>query len=366
MTSRSAEHLSEITAFSTRARGRCLVVVLPALNESATIRQVLERIPRHIDGIDAIQTVVVDDGSTDDTAELAEAAGAVVVRHPHNLGVGAAFASGLDEALGLGADVIVNMDADGQFRPEDIPALIDPILRKGYGFVTCTRFADAGKVPEMPWIKIWGNRMMCRLVNAITQGPKFTDVSCGFRAYSRETALRLNLFGSFTYTQETFIDLAAKRVAMTEVPLVVRGVREHGKSRVASNLLRYALNASAIILRAFRDWRPLTFFGGIALVFLLIGTAMVSFVGCWWLATSRTAPWTSLITLGATNVVLGIVFGVLALVADQIGRVRSIQERLLYLQRVRQFENATNVRPPNVAVDDELVSPNDKASKQHC
>lgn len=315
-----------------------LVVILPALNESATIVDVIQRIPRSIMGITAVEMIVVDDGSTDTTSHLARQCGAEVVRHPTNLGVGAAFASGIEAALHRGADVIVNMDADGQFRPEDIPELIAPIVRDGFGFVTCTRFADRDKLPQMPAIKLWGNRMMCRLINAITGGPKFTDVSCGFRAYSRDTALKLNLFGRFTYTQESFIDLAAKGIAMTEVPLVVRGEREHGQSRVASNLWRYGFRGLTIILRALRDWRPLLFFGSIALLFLIAGIALVGFVGCVWLLTGRTSPWTSLITIGGVSLVMGVAFAVLSLVADQIGRVRQIQETLLYQQRLASMQ----------------------------
>jgi glycosyltransferase involved in cell wall biosynthesis len=317
-----------------------LVVVIPALNEAATIGEVIRRIPFEIDSVEGVEVVVVDDGSTDETARLAREAGATVIRHPRNLGVGVAFQSGIEAALRRGADVIVNMDGDGQFRPEDIPALIRPIVEEGYGFVTCTRFADRSKLPEMPRIKLWGNRMMCRLVGAITGGPRFTDVSCGFRAYSRDTALRLNLFGAFTYTQETFIDLAAKRIAMTEVPLTVRGEREHGQSRVASNLWRYGFRTLTIIMRALRDWRPLLFFGSIALAFLLLGGALLLFVGGWWLATSHTSPWTSLITLGGVSTVLGIAFVVLALIADQIGRSRKIQEEILYFERSRDRNGA--------------------------
>lgn len=315
-----------------------LVVILPALNESATIANVIQRIPRSIAGIGSVEVIVVDDGSTDTTAHLARQCGAEVVRHPTNLGVGAAFGSGIEAALARGADVIVNMDADGQFRPEDIAELIAPIVRDGFGFVTCTRFADRDKLPQMPAIKLWGNRMMCRLINAITGGPKFTDVSCGFRAYSRDTALKLNLFGRFTYTQESFIDLAAKGIAMTEVPLVVRGEREHGQSRVASNLWRYGFRSLTIILRALRDWRPLLFFGSIALLFLIAGIALVGFVGCVWLLTGRTSPWTSLITIGGVSLVMGVAFAVLSLVADQIGRVRQIQETLLYQQRAASMQ----------------------------
>jgi len=317
-----------------------LVVIMPALNEEATIESVVRRVPRTIPPFQTVEILVVDDGSTDRTAELAEQAGAIVVRHSHNMGLGAAFATGVDAALRLGADIIVNMDSDGQFSPEDIPALVRPIIDKGYGFVTCTRFAKPEFVPKMPRIKRWGNRLMCRLVNWIIWGAKFTDVSCGFRAYTRDTALRLNLFGKFTYTQESFIDLAAKGILMTEVPLRVRGVREHGKSRVASNLWKYAFESLPIIVRAMRDTRPLKFFGLLALVFFLLGVGLGGFVSVWWCVTGRTSPWTSLITLGAANVIVGIIIGIMALIADQIGRVKKVQEELLRIARMNYFANS--------------------------
>ncbi|QDS91034.1 Undecaprenyl-phosphate mannosyltransferase [Rosistilla ulvae] len=337
--------------------GQRLAVIIPALNEARTIGDVIDRIPREIDGIDSIRVIVIDDGSRDATAEIATQHGATVVQHPRNLGVGAAFAAGLEYALRSGADVIVNMDGDGQFRPEDIPDLIAPILTRRYGFVTCTRFADVEKLPEMPQIKLWGNRMMCRLVNAIIGGDGFTDVSCGFRAYSRDTALRMNLFGSFTYTQETFIDLAAKRISMTEVPLVVRGEREHGKSRVASNLWHYAFRTSSIILRALRDWRPLLFFGSIAVTFSGLGVAMLAFVGWWWITFHQTSPWTSLITVGGVFAVMGVAFAVLALIADQIGRSRKIQEQLLYMQRQQAYARSGSELDRATPLRENLIEP---------
>ena len=313
-----------------------LVVVIPALNESATIHHVIGQIPPSISGIDSIRVVVVDDGSTDDTHEKALKAGATVVCHPTNLGVGAAFVTGIERALQMGADIIVNMDGDGQFQPTDIEKLIQPIIENGFGFVTCTRFQDPDRIPAMPRIKILGNKAMCWIVRWIT-GQKLTDVSCGFRAYTRETALKMNLFGRFTYTQESFIDLASKQVAITEVPLDVRGEREFGKSRVASNLFRYAIRTSAIILRAFRDNKPLLFFGGIAFAFLALAIACFGYVGIWWLCSGRTSPWTSLLFLGSASTVIGVGVGVLSLIADQLGRVRRTQDRLLYLQRIRHL-----------------------------
>jgi len=184
-------------------------------------------------------------------------------------------------------------------------------------------------------VKKWGNRLMCRIINWIIWGGHFTDVSCGFRAYSRETALRLNLFGTFTYTQETFIDLAAKGVRMVEVPLKVRGVREHGKSRVASNLWRYATNALLIILRSMRDIRPLKFFGLISLILLVLGVVSGGFVFCWWLATGGTSPFRSVLVGCATFLILGFLVGILALLADMLGRMRKNQEQLLVMLKRR-------------------------------
>ncbi|MBI3421096.1 MAG: glycosyltransferase family 2 protein, partial [Candidatus Sungbacteria bacterium] len=242
------------TLYQLKANSYKLVIIIPALNEAKTIGSVIAAIPRAIPGISSIKTLVVNDGSTDNTEQIAKEAGAMVVSHHTPQGVGAAFHTALRHALKMGADVIVNVDADGQFNPVDIPTLIKPILHNTAGFVTASRFT--GKTPDldMPAAKKWGNKWVTRMVNFIT-GKQFTDVSCGFRAYSRETALRLTLFGKFTYTQETLIDAVFKDIEITEVPLTVRGQREHGQSRVASNLWRYAAKSASIMLRTARDWR---------------------------------------------------------------------------------------------------------------
>src|SRR3989344_500878 len=174
-----------------------LVVIIPALNEERTIGDVISAIPKAIDGIDKIEVIVINDGSRDDTVVIAQQRGAQVVSHPRPLEVGAAFHTGIEAALEASADIIVNIDADGQFNPADIPALIKPILTGEAEFVSATRFAKSEFMPKMPGVKRWGNQQVMRMVNFIT-GKKFTDVSCGFRAYSRETALRLVLFGKFT------------------------------------------------------------------------------------------------------------------------------------------------------------------------
>ncbi len=319
-----------------------LLVIIPALNEEASIQSVIGAIPKSFPGVDAIETIVIDDGSTDRTAELAEEAGAQVVRHGRNRGVGAAFSTGLHAALAAGADIVVNMDGDGQFDPGTIPELVRPVLEDRADFVTCTRFAKRELVPEMPWIKRSGNRIVAGIINLLT-GHEFTDVSCGFRAYSRETALKLNLFGDFTYTQETFLDLVQKRVRIAEVPLPVRGEREFGESRVASSVTRYAARAGSIILLALRDTRPLIFFGLMGLIVIFLGLTAGGFVLGHWIATGQTTPYQSVIILSAVLLILGFLLVVLALIADMLGRIRRNQDHILYLLRKRLWDR----RPPS-------------------
>jgi len=314
--------------------GAHLVVIIPALNEEKTIGAVVRQVPRDIEGIARTSVIVIDDGSTDATAQLAREAGATVIRHRSNRGVGASFRTGVSAALDAGADVLVNMDGDGQFDPADIPALIRPILDGAAGMVTCTRFARADLVPDMPKLKLWGNRMMCRLINRICWRARYTDVSCGFRAYSREAAMKLTLFGDFTYTQESFIDLAGKGEHIVEVPLKVRGVRKFGQSRVASNLWRYGVRSLWIIVCAARDVRPLAFFGGMGALLSILGAVCGLIVFGWWLATGRTWPLRSLLLGSGVFLVLGFLLFVLALVADMLGRQRALLERILLRQRM--------------------------------
>ncbi len=315
---------------------RRLVIVMPALNEAATVQSVIEQIPGEIEGIDEIRVIVVDDGSKDETAAIARAAGAEVVSHPRPRGVGAAFQTGVGAALERRADVMVNIDSDGQFDPTDIPKLVGPIVAGRADFVTASRFAEKEFHPEMSSMKFWGNQGMSLLISMLT-GRKFHDVSCGFRAYSRETLLRLNLHGQFTYTQESFLDLTYKGLSILEVPVHVRGTREHGESRVASNLFRYAVSTSKIIFRSFCDYRPILVFGSIGIALLATSALLAVFLLTHWLQTGYFTPhkWAGFTAgyLGA----MGFLVGVSGLVADMLGRMRMNQERILYELRKKAY-----------------------------
>src|SRR5436190_21071034 len=299
-----------------------LAVTIPAQNEEKTIGLVIAGIPRNIPGITELEVIVMNDGSTDRTAQIAERAGALVVNLVGRPGLGQVFRTGLERAMRRGADIIVNIDGDMQFNPADIAALVEPLLDDRADFVTCTRFADPALRPVMPVVKFHGNRAVTRIINWVCGGTKFTDVSCGFRAFNREAAYRLTLFGRFTYTQETFIDLFAKGLRIVEVPLKVRGVREHGKSRIARSIFKYASNSFPIILRAMRDIQPLKFFGGISLFLTLIGMLLGGFMAGWYLWHRKTSPFTSLIPIFGIFLTLGFLLFVLALLADMLGRHR--------------------------------------------
>ena len=315
-----------------------LVVTIPALNEEKTIGQVVRGVPTQIVGVDEIEILVINDGSTDATALEAAHAGASVINLKGGDGLGTVFRTGLERAMRREADIIVNIDGDGQFNSADIAKLIQPILDDRADFVTCSRFADPALKPEMPIVKYYGNQVVTKIINWICGGTRFSDVSCGFRAFSREAAYRLTLFGRFTYTQECFIDLFSKGVRIAEVPLKVRGVREHGKSRMASSILKYASNSLPIILRAMRDIQPLKFFGGIGVILGIFGLILGAFVTGWYFThNQKTSPFTSLIPLAGVLVTLAFLLGVLALLADMMGRHRRISEELLYLARRRIY-----------------------------
>lgn len=309
-----------------------LVIALPALNESATIGTVLDSIPESFPGITHVTRIVIDDGSTDATRDISLSKGALVKSHTQNKGVGAAFQTAVKFALELNADIMVNVDSDGQFDPSDISKIIYPIVNGSADFVTASRFKDKSLKPIMPWIKYMGNRAMSRIVSLVTQS-SFYDVSCGFRAYSKETLLRLNLFGSFTYTQETFIDLAFKNLRIVEVPIAVKGVREHGKSRVASNLFKYGSKTMQIILHSVIDYRPLSVFGVMALLFFLSSLGFGLFFIIHYALTGRFSPhiWAGFVS--GFLFVMGFLVIVFSLLGDMLSRIRVTQEDILYNQK---------------------------------
>ncbi len=317
-------------------RKPCLVVLIPAFNEEKTIASVVKSIPRKIEGVARVLVLVVDDGSSDRTASRARQVKAdIIVSHETNKGLGIAFRTGIEKSLKAGADIIVNIDADGQFNPGDIPKLIKPILEGRADTVTCSRFKDRKLEPKMPFIKRFGNRLFTKMINLFAKS-SFTDTQCGFRAYSKEAALRLNLFAKFTYTQEALIDLLHKGMRIEEVACRVQGQR-NGKSRVVTHWYSYGVKALIIVVRTLRDYKPLQFFGGLGILFAGTGLAYGLIL---WLVSQRPGldipVWR--IVLVFLLVLVGILMIVLALIADMLDRQRRMQEDILYRLRKKELE----------------------------
>ena len=317
-----------------------VVVYLPALNEAETLGAVLDGIPTRLPGVDSIRTIVVDDGSTDDTGVIARRHGATVVRHSRNLGTGRTFVSGVSAALRAGADIIVSMDADGQFRGEDVARLIAPIREGRADVALCSRFADGNLVGAMSWPKKAGNTMLTRAVSWIA-GKRFTDVSCGFRAMSREAALRVDIHSDYEYIHESLLNWSRVGLTIEEVALPVLAERPVGESRIMRSVLRYGMRSGPVLIRATRDYSPMKFFGLLSMAALVPGILAGLFVTVHWLRTGETAPYTSLITISVGGVLFGLLLGAVALLADLIARLRFQLEEMLYESRRSRLDTPT-------------------------
>lgn len=310
------------------------IVIIPALNEEKTIGSVIDAIPRrlHHDTIE-VDILVINDGSTDRTEEISLKHGAHVISNNTPQGVGSAFGAGVRWALKMRADYAVNLDGDGQMNPADIPKLLDPIISGKADMVTASRFKEKNYVPEMPRVKLWGNRKVAQIVSRIT-GRRYYDVACGFRAYNRETLLWLNLNGKFTYTQEMFLNLANRQeIKIEEIPLRIRGERQFGKSRVASNVLRYAFRSGSIILKAFKDYQPIRFFGGIAAILLLMACILEIIFFAHFFNTGYFSGYLWAGLSGAFLFILALLCVTVMLISDTMSKIIANQEELLYYSR---------------------------------
>lgn len=313
-----------------------LAIFIPALNEEKTIGKVIQSIPKTIEGINKIEIIVVDDGSTDKTGDIAKARGAILLTHKKNKGLGAAFQNGMEKALSIKADIMVTIDADGQFNTNEIQKIIEPIIQNKADMVTGSRFADKNFIPKnMPWIKKWGNIKIAKIISWGTS-QKFHDVSCGFRAYNTEAMLRLNLFGKFTYTQETLLDLAYKGLTIKEIPVTVQYFDDR-KSRIANSIFGYATKSAQIIFKTIKDYRPLKFFGWSGTIIFTIGLLLDIFVFQHFLKTATFSPYKIIGFLGAFLNASGIMIFFIGILADLIDKIRLTQEKLLYYEKKRRF-----------------------------
>ncbi len=309
-----------------------LIAAIPALNEQRTIGEVISSLPRKILGVPVAEVVVVDDGSTDDTADVARSAGATVISHSRTTGVGGAFHTALRFAVDSGTDVLVTLDGDGQFDPSHLPRLVKPVLTGRADFATASRFKPPSSASEVPWTKRLGNRVMSWLVSQII-GQRMFDVSCGMRCYGPQALWRLYLLGEFTYTQEAILCLSAQRLRMIEIAIPIRGQREYGRSRVARSLTNYASQTLRIILRSYRDYRPLKFFLGLSAILAGVSLFAGSVLLLHYVNTGSFSPhkWLGAFSGLAALCALGV--AQIGILGDMMNRHRLYLEELLYRDR---------------------------------
>ena len=305
-----------------------LIVNLPAYNEAEKIAETIKRIPRQIDGVDEVLVQVIDDGSKDNTFTIAKEAGAeLVYTNGVNRGVGKTFRHAVERALENGADIMVNIDADGQFDPEDIKKIIQPVLSHEVDMVSADRF-DHLAAKNIPFIKDVLNRLAARLIGSF-MNVKIKDLTCGFRAYSRETLLRLNLPGDYTYTQEVIIDALGKNLKIKWVPVAVTYYAGR-KSRVVKTIWSYVNNSFRIIIRAIRDVRPMKFFGIPGLILMLVGIAFFITFLVFYSQDLKISPYRNYLWFRGGSFFIGLQFFVFALIADMIKSSRRLTEDLMY------------------------------------
>jgi len=251
-----------------------VLITIPAYNEERTIGGVLKDIKAIMDSSQyKYRIIIVDDGSKDKTKEIALENGAHVFSHPRNYGLAETFRTEMKECLKLNFDVIVHTDADMQYKASDILKLIKKV-EEGYDLVLGSRFK--GKIEEMSFIKRFGNKAFSRVISNISK-VNISDAQTGFRAFTRDVAEKVIITSNHTYTQEQIIRAAREKFKITEVPADFLKRGGDSKSRLISNPFEYALKAWINLLRIYRDYEPLKFFGITGGIFILIGLIL----GAW-------------------------------------------------------------------------------------
>lgn len=314
-----------------------LIIQIPCFNEADTLPKTLPKLPKTVKGFDEVDILIVDDGSTDATAEVARENGAHHIAHlSRHMGLAQAFAHGLDASLRLGADVIVNTDADNQYKAEDIQKLVQPILADEAEMVIGDR--GVSDIKHFPLHKRLLQVVGSRVVSA-TAGFEIPDATSGFRAITRKVALETMVLSNYSYTLETLIQAGAKRVRVAFLPIKTNPPER--PSRLFRSIRNYLVNSTATIVRSFTMYRALRIFSVISAVFILAGLILGGRFLYYYLQGQGSGMVQSLI-LTAVLLIVGFVTFLIGLIADLVSFNRKILEEVLYRLRRRDTAQPAN------------------------
>jgi glycosyltransferase involved in cell wall biosynthesis len=309
-----------------------LVVQVPCLNEEETLPLVLDSIPKQIDGIDEIIILIIDDGSTDRTVEVAREHGVThFVRHARNRGLGRSFHDGVQHALELGADILVNTDGDNQYPQERITDLVQPILRGEAEIVIADR--QVHLVEHFSRSKIVLQKVGSKIVN-LAAGTELPDAASGFRAYSRESLMLLNTITRFSYCMETIIQAGNKKLKIASIPVVTNPKTR--ESRLFKNMWQHIFKSAAAIIRGYIMYRPYVIFTALAAFFGVLG--LVPFVRWGVLQVTSPNPGGHLqsLIIGAILLIMAFLSVILGIISDLIRTNRLlIEDTLEHTKKMR-------------------------------
>ena len=308
-----------------------LIVQIPCLNEEETLPLTVRDIPRTIEGIDTVEILVIDDGSTDRTSEVAREIGVDhIVRFEKNQGLAKAFMAGVDSCLELGADIIVTTDGDNQYNGQDIPKLLRPILEGKADLVIGDRETDT--IEHFSYTKKKLQKIGSWVVKRFS-GTDVPDATSSFRAMTRNAALRLNIISDFSYTLEAIIQAAKKKFAIKVVP--IRTNEKLREPRLYSNTFVFLKKSTSTIIRTYATYESLKVFSVIGVVFLSAGVALGIRFLYFYLIGQGTGHVQSVI-LASMLIIMGFLLGMIGLLADLISANRKLIDDMLY--RVRRLE----------------------------
>lgn len=312
-----------------------LIIQIPCYNEESTLPLTIAEIPRQIEGVSVIELLIIDDGSTDNTVTVARHHGVHhIVRHVGNKGLARAFQTGLDACLKLGADIIVNTDGDNQYPGQQIPALIAPILHGQADMVIGDRQIQA--IRHFSATKKFLQHLGSMAVRAVSS-TTVPDAPSGFRALSREAALRLNVLTQYTYTLETIVQAGKKNLTIAYVP-VVTGEKTR-ESRLMDNMWGYVRRSGATILRLYALYEPLKTFFYVSLPFLFIGSgAILRFLYYYAIDQAGIGRYVQSIIIGSTLLILGFLIFMFGMLADLVALNRRLLEENMYHLKLLRIE----------------------------